>query len=156
MEITNAFTVWQLQAPLEQVWDAIYNSLEWPQWWKGVRLVKEIEKEDVNGINSVKIYTWQSVLPYQFTFTMRLTGKEQLKHLKGIAFGELEGSGEWFFSEHNGVTSITYYWNIFTNKRYMNIFSFLLKPALIYNHNRIMHWGAIGLAKKLDATLIKG
>ena len=149
-------THWQIQAPLQHVWGAIYNSLEWPEWWKGVKSVKEIEKGDINGINSVKLYTWQSVLPYQLTFTMRLTDNEPLKYLKGIAFGELEGSGEWFFSDQNGIINITYNWKVYTNKRWMNIFSFLLKPAFVYNHNIIMHWGALGLAKKTAGILIKG
>ena len=29
-------TKWQLKAPVEEVWNAVYNSLEWQQWWKGV------------------------------------------------------------------------------------------------------------------------
>ena len=37
-------THWELRVPLEQVWHAIYNSLEWPQWWKGVLEVIEIKK----------------------------------------------------------------------------------------------------------------
>ena len=49
--------------------------------------VVEIEKEDANGIKGVKAYTWKSVLPYKLTFTMRLTGKEPMRRLKGIAFG---------------------------------------------------------------------
>jgi hypothetical protein len=149
-------TKWELRSPVNDVWDAIYNSLEWPKWWKGVKSVVEIEKEDANGLNGVKMYTWQSVLPYELTFTMKLTGKEYLKNLKGVAFGDLEGTGEWFFSTENGVTYVTYNWNIYTNKPWMNFFYFLLKPLFVYNHNKIMHWGAVGLAKKLAATLIKG
>ena len=83
-------TNWELEAPLQQVWDAIYNSLEWPQWWKGVVSVEEIEKEDDKGINGVKVYTWKSVLPYKLKFSMRLTEKQPMKRLKGIAFGELD------------------------------------------------------------------
>ena len=82
-------TKWQLKASLADVWDAIYNSTEWPQWWKGVKAVIEIEKNDETGINGVRRYTWKSVLPYSLTFSMKLTEKEPLKRLRGIAFGEL-------------------------------------------------------------------
>ena len=138
------------------MWDAIYNSLEWPQWWKGVLSVEEIEKEDANGLNGVKAYTWKSVLPYKLTFTMRLKEKLPMKMLKGIAFGELEGQGEWTFSEQNGIIQIQYNWDVYTKKAWMNYLSFLLKPAFRYNHNVVMHWGAIGLAKKLNTKLLKG
>ena len=47
-------TKWQLKASLADVWDAIYNSTEWPQWWKGVKAVIEIEKNDEAGINGVR------------------------------------------------------------------------------------------------------
>ena len=149
-------TKWEIEAPLQQVWDAIYNSLEWCQWWKGVISVEEIEKGDSKGINGVKVYTWKSALPYKLIFTMRLTENEPLKRLKGIAFGELEGQGEWTFGEQNGIIQIQYKWNVYTKKAWMNYLSFILKPAFKYNHKVVMHWGAIGLAKKLHAKLLKG
>lgn len=149
-------TKWELQAPLEQVWDLIYNSLEWPQWWPGVTEVIEIKKNDVNGINGIRCYTWKSFLPYKLTFTMQLTEKEHLRHMKGVAFGELEGQGEWFFVQQNGVVYVQYNWDVFTNKKWMNYFSFFLKPVFKINHNIVMHWGAKGLARKLNTTLLKG
>ncbi len=87
---------------------------------------------------------------------MRLTENEYLKHIKGIAYGELEGQGEWFFSEDNGIAHIQYNWDVFTTKKWMNYLSFLLEPVFIYNHNVVMHWGERGLAKKLGTTLLKG
>lgn len=149
-------THWELKAPLEQVWDTIYNSLEWPQWWRGVKSVVEIQKNDANGINGIRAYTWKSFLPYELTFSMRLTEKEFLKRLKGIAFGELEGTGEWFFTEYDGIVHVQYNWNIITTKKWMNTLAFILKPVFKFNHNIVMHWGGMGLAKKLGTTLLKG
>ena len=145
-----------MKAPLEEVWNIIYNSLKWPQWWKGVKSVVEIQKNDANGINGIRKYTWGRYLPYELNFTMRLTENQPLKKLKGEAFGELEGTGEWFFTEHNGVVHVRYNWDIVTNKKWMNTFAFLLKPVFKFNHNIVMHWGGKGLAKKLGATLLKG
>ncbi|NCI50381.1 polyketide cyclase [Sediminibacterium roseum] len=147
-------TRWQIRAPLPQVWDAIYHSLEWPGWWKGVVAVRSIEEGDEDGIGGVREYTWRSVLPYQLRFSMRLTQNEKYKHLKGEAYGELEGEGEWFFEEKNGITYVQYNWTVFTNKKWMNWLSFILRPAFSYNHDVVMRWGAKGLAKKLDAELI--
>jgi uncharacterized protein YndB with AHSA1/START domain len=147
-------THWQIKAPLAEVWDAIYHSLEWPQWWKGVVAVNEIEKGDENGVGGVREYTWKSVLPYTLCFNMRLTELEKYKWLKGEAFGELEGVGEWFFREENGTTYLQYNWTVFTNKPWMNYLSFILKPAFNYNHNVVMHWGAEGLARRLSVEPI--
>lgn len=147
-------TRWQIRAPLEDVWDAIYNSLEWPQWWKGVVAATLIEEGDERGINGVREYTWRSILPYNLRFTSRLVEREDLRRLYGIAYGELEGEGTWHFFEKDGITYLQYDWKVFTNKKWMNTFSFILKPLFKYNHDIVMKWGAKGLAKKLDAELL--
>lgn len=147
-------TKWQIKAPLNQVWDAIYHSLDWPNWWRGVLAVRELEEGDERGINSVREYTWKSALPYKLAFNMRLTERDDLKRLAGVAFGELEGNGTWHFEHKDGITYVQYNWNVITNKAWMNWCSFLLKPAFQYNHDVVMKWGAEGLAKKLNAELI--
>ncbi|MBA4197317.1 MAG: polyketide cyclase [Chitinophaga sp.] len=147
-------TKWQIKAPLQEVWNAIYFSNDWPNWWKGVLSVTDVSTGNKDGIGDVKEYTWKSALPYQLAFNMKLTENKPHEKLAGIAFGELEGNGTWHFEEKNGITFITYYWNVITNKWWMNTFSFLLKPAFQYNHNVVMRWGAEGLAKKLNAELL--
>ena len=149
-------THWQLKASLQEVWDSIYESLQWPQWWRGVVSVKEVQPNDETGLHGTRQYTWKSFLPYQLQFNLQLTEKEPLKRLKGIATGELEGTGEWSFSEKDGIVDIHYHWNIVTRKKWMNWFAFILKPVFKFNHNVVMHWGGKGLAKKLGTTLLKG
>jgi Polyketide cyclase / dehydrase and lipid transport len=147
-------TRWQLRATINDVWNAIYESTEWPQWWKGVKDVKVIKENDASGVNGVREYTWKSVLPYELKFKMRLVEKDAPKHMRGEAFGELEGVGVWSLEEKDGITFVQYNWNVITNKAWMNWFSFLLKPLFKYNHDVVMRWGAEGLAKKLNAELI--
>jgi hypothetical protein len=145
---------WQLKAPLPDFWTSIYNSLEWPQWWKGVVSVIEIEKNNEEGINGVRNYTWKSVLPYTLNFNMKLVEKKPLQSLKGIAFGELDGNGEWTFTQKDSIVFVQYNWNVTTTKKWMNTFSFLLKPLFRINHNIVMRWGGKCLAKKLKTTLL--
>lgn len=149
-------TCWEVKAPLDKVWNTIYDSLEWPQWWGNVKKVVEIKPNDHNGINGIRAYTWKGALPYELSFAMRLTACEPMKRIRGIASGELEGVGEWTFTEDNEKVTIYYRWNVATTKKWMNTFGFLLKPFFIINHNMVMHLGAKGLAKKLGCTLIKG
>lgn len=147
-------TKWVIQAPVQLVWDSIYESAQWPGWWKGVLNVDVIEKGAPNGIDGIREYTWKSALPYKLSFRMKLVEREDNKMLRGIAFGELDGEGTWTFEEKNGISTIHYYWNVHTNKKWMNWFAFLLKPAFKYNHDIVMRWGAEGLSKKLNARLL--
>lgn len=147
-------TRWQIRAPLEEVWEAIYNSLEWPQWWKGVKKVRALTPGDERGINGIREYTWQSVLPYRLRFTSKLTEREDFSRLHGIAFGQLQGEGTWHFFTKDGITFLEYHWKVATTVRWMNAVSFLLKPLFRYNHDVVMKWGAKGLARKLNAELL--
>jgi hypothetical protein len=79
-------TRWQIKAPVEEVWDAIYNSLEWPSWWKGVTDAKEVEKGDERGINGVRELTWRSVLPYELKFLSKAYRKRRLQTLTWYCF----------------------------------------------------------------------
>jgi hypothetical protein len=147
-------TRWQLKAPVEEVWDAIYNSLEWPGWWKGVIAARSIEEGDERGINGIREYTWKSVLPYKLHFSSRLIEREDYKRLYGIASGQLEGEGTWHFFEKDGISYIECDWRVSTNIKWMNALSFMLRPLFRYNHTVVMKWGAKGLAKKLNAELL--
>jgi len=64
-------TIWRVSAPIDQVWNEINHSEAWPDWWKGVESVVELEKGDAAGVGSVRRYTWKSKLPYRLTFDMK-------------------------------------------------------------------------------------
>ena len=147
-------TTWKIQAPLRQVWDAIYFSEDWPGWWKDFTSVTEIEKGDENSIGSIRVYKLKSPVFYTLSFNLSLTKRVDLQYLEGKATGELEGTGAWQFSERNGITEVTCIWNVATNIKWMNALAFLLKPLFRYNHQLVMRNGAHALAARLNAPLI--
>ena len=147
-------TNWKIKAPVQKVWEAIFQSEKWPIWWKGVEAVEILEKENEQGLYGVRKYVWKSVLPYRLSFLMQVTERLEYDYLKGRAYGELEGEDSWAFSEKDGITAVTYYWNVSTNKGWMNMLSFMLKPLFQYNHNVVMRWGAAGLSKLLATEVV--
>jgi uncharacterized protein YndB with AHSA1/START domain len=58
-------TTWLLEAEREQVWDAIYESEHWPEWWHGVLEADKIEEGDEDGVGQYGRYVWKSKLPYK-------------------------------------------------------------------------------------------
>jgi hypothetical protein len=142
-------TVWHFHAPLEDVWDTIFETDLWPTWWRGVEKVELIRKGDPNEIGTVKRYTWKSKLPYRLVFDMRITRIERYAVIEGVASGELDGTGLWTFSNANGVTTVRYDWNIVTTKRWMNFLAPVAKPFFQWNHDVVMEWGRECLEKKL-------
>ena len=145
---------WQLGAPVEDVWEAIRESEKWPEWWKGVDGVEEIEAGDDQGIGSIRRYTLSSPTKYKLNFSLLLTDRLEYALLKGEASGDLEGTGAWHFAENGGVTYVECHWHVSTTVRWMNFLSPLLAPMFKYNHSVVMKWGAQSLARKLNAELL--
>ena len=145
-------TIWHVTAPIESVWNEIYHSEFWPNWWKGVESVVELKQGDKDGIDSVRRYTWKSLLPYKLTFDMRTVRVEPLSIIEAVATGELEGKGLWQFSVDRTGTVARYDWEVETTKLWMNILSPLARPLFKWNHDVVMGWGAEGLRKRLGAA----
>jgi hypothetical protein len=38
-------SIWQISAPIEQVWEEVYHAERWPTWWSYVVGVDELEAE---------------------------------------------------------------------------------------------------------------
>ncbi len=146
-------TIWRIQAPLPEVWEAIYHSERWPEWWRGVESVVELEQGSDGGVGNKRRYTWKGLLPYRLTFVIRATRIEHERLLEGTASGDLSGSGAWRFSHHDGVTLVRYEWRVRTTKGWMNVMVPLAKPLFRWNHDKVMAWGGTGLAARLRARL---
>ncbi|MEM7008708.1 MAG: SRPBCC family protein, partial [Thermodesulfobacteriota bacterium] len=114
-------TIWRVDAPLEKVWNEIYYTEYWPDWWKGVQKVEELQKGDDLGIGSIRRYTWQTKLPYKLIFEIETIKVEPMTYLEGISEGELDGKGIWRLSEKDDQTICRYDWIVETTKPWMNI-----------------------------------
>ena len=146
-------TTWVVDAPRERVWDAIYETERWPEWWRGVERVVKIEPGDEEGVGALYEHVWRSVLPYPVRFRVRITRVERPDVIEGRADGELAGTGRWrFFS--GGATAVTYEWNVRTTRAWMNAAAPVARPIFAWNHNAVMRNGGRGLAQLLGAPLL--
>ncbi|PSJ15911.1 SRPBCC family protein [Nitrosomonas supralitoralis] len=146
-------TEWRIDAPLVEVCDTIIHCLDWPIWWKNVKMVEKIENGDADGIGSVHRFTWKGRIPYRFTFDMRVTGFVPLSLLEGHALGEITGTGRWNFFREDELTVVRYHWHIYTNRRWMNLLAPIASPVFKWNHHQVMWQGAKGMACQLNARL---
>jgi uncharacterized protein YndB with AHSA1/START domain len=146
-------TTWILDAPREEVWDAIYEIERWPSWWRGVRKVEKLEHGGDDGIGALYRHEWRSVVPYPVRFETRITRIELPHLIEADADGELAGTGRWrFFGGRE--TAVTYEWNVRTTRPWMNVLAPVARPIFRWNHNVVMHQGGQGLADLLGADLL--
>jgi hypothetical protein len=147
-------TTWLLASPRQPVWDAIYDSERWPEWWHGVLEAEKLKAGDADGVGQEGRYVWKSKLPYRLEFLIRTTQVEEPYLLQGEAHGELAGTGRWRLSEEGGVTAVLYEWNVRTTKAWMNLLTPIARPVFAVNHDYVMRNGAEGLAKLLGCELL--
>lgn len=147
-------THWHLTAPIDVVWDAIHEVEDWPQWWRYVRAVVELQKGDANGVGAVRRFTWTSRLPYALTFEMRAAVVERPTFMEGIALGDLSGHGRWRLSSEGATTRVRYEWTVGTTKPWMNALAPLMAPVFRWNHGQVMAEGGRGLARHLGVALL--
>jgi hypothetical protein len=147
-------TRWQLEASLDDVWNAIVQAEAWPRWWRYLRRVELVESGDADGVGAVRRFVWSSRLPYRLAFDMRTASLERLRFIEGTAAGELNGSGPWDFSVQGAVNTVRYTWIVATDRPWMNRLAPILAPVFRWNHDGVMAQRGRGLARYLGVRLV--
>lgn len=147
-------TIWRIEAPMEDVYAVILDSLHWPDWWPSVKKVRQIAPGDANGIDSIRRYSWQGKLPYRVVFDVCATRIDELAAIEGNACGDLDGVGRWKFTRKGAVSVVHYEWHVHSTRWWMNLVAPLARTYFIRNHAQIMEQGGRSLARLLKAPLI--
>src|SRR6185295_6572753 len=147
-------TSWYFDAPIERVFGVLNDSAAFPEWWSGVTAVEVLEAGGADGVGELARYSWRSVLPYTLHFDSRVTRVEPPYLIEGHATGDVDGVGVWRLFAGAGGTAVLYSWRVSTTKAWINLCGPLARPAFRWNHDRVMHQGGVGLAKRLSASLL--
>lgn len=147
-------TTWVLEAERERVWDAIYESERWPEWWPGCVQTTRLAVGDERGLGQRGIYEWRARLPYSVRFEIVSTAVEPPRLLAGDASGDLAGRGIWRFYSEGEMTALVYDWEVRVAKRWMALLGPVARPLLRANHDWVMRSGGEGLARRLGCRLL--
>jgi hypothetical protein len=130
------------------VWWTLRDAERWPEWWRGVERVTVLEPDA-----SFRI-AWKSRIPYELEFEFTVRDMDEPCSMSGVASGALAGEGHWQLFQQDGVTAVTYEWNVRTTKTWMNAIGPVARPLFAYNHDVVMRWGGEGLARRLGCQLL--
>ena len=150
-------THWRADAPIDTVFVTIADVDAWPEWWRGVRAATLIERTDdgrgTDGVGTRYRFEFRSRLPYSLAFELVVTDVDRPTLIVGRASGELTGEGRWTFKSQGDATDVTYEWNVSTTRWWMNLLGPVARSVFAWNHDVIMDWGRIGLARRLGARV---
>ena len=144
-------TIWHIPAPIESVWPCLIHTESWPDWWKYVASVKEIEPGSPQGILNKRSYRWHTCLPYSLHLEMTVTQLIPGKSVTVAVTGDLSGTGHCTVSVEAEYTRVEFHWQVHTCKPWMNRISTLARPIFEWNHARVMEQGESGLIEHLSA-----
>lgn len=146
-------STWQIQAPIERVWEEIYHTERWPSWWKYVVGVDQLEPGGADGVGKCQRLLFRTRMPYTLEFEACLTCVQPPSKLEAVATGELEGTGRWTLTSADGGTLARYDWDVRTTKRWMNLLAPVARPLFNWNHHELMRVGGESLARRLGTSL---
>jgi hypothetical protein len=147
-------TTWLLETSRHAAWEVLQDPVRWPEWWRGVVRVAELDAGDTERVGSRYRIAWRSRVPYDLEFDFTVRRVDPPCCMAGDAAGELRGSGVWRLFEQDGVTAVVYDWDVDTTKRWMNMLRPVARPVFEYNHDAVMRWGGEGLARRLGVRLL--
>jgi uncharacterized protein YndB with AHSA1/START domain len=147
-------TTWLLETSRASAWEVLEQPQQWPEWWRGVERVEELDGGDADRVGSRYRIAWRSRIPYELEFDFTVRKVDSPCCMEGDATGDLQGSGRWLLFERDGVTAVIYEWKVATTKRWMNLIGPVARPVFDYNHDVVMRWGGEGLARRLGVRLL--
>jgi uncharacterized protein YndB with AHSA1/START domain len=144
---------WQIQAPIERVWEEIYHAERWPDWWRYVARVEELEPGGADGTGKRLRALFRTRLPIMVGFDVRVTRVQPPSELVVQSTGELGGTGRWTLAPAEGGTLVRCYWDVRTTRPWMNVLAPVARPVFSWNHDELMREGGQSLARRLGADL---
>ena len=144
---------WKLGAPRQAVFDAIVDFRSWADWWPGLEEITETDPGGPDGIGQEAQSRWRGPIGYVFRFSIVAVERREPEFLKGLASGDLSGTGSWSLSEYQGWTDVTLDWNVSAKRKWMEFLAPVARPVFVHGHDHVMRAGAEGLAGHLGVEM---
>ncbi|MEO8888057.1 MAG: SRPBCC family protein [Jatrophihabitantaceae bacterium] len=137
-------SVWQLAAPVQDVYAALVDVAAYPSWWPQVRSARWV------GDSSGEIRC-RSLLPYDLVFVVhREIEDADGGVLRARLEGDLSGSSQWTIRAEGGGSVAVFDEDVVVGKAAVRLAGRLARPALRFNHDLMMRAGERGLRKQLS------
>jgi uncharacterized protein YndB with AHSA1/START domain len=137
-------STWRIDADPDRVYATLADVATYPSWWPQVRAA--IKFDDVSGELRCR-----SMLPYDLVFVIR--GEvEDAEHriLRATLDGDLAGTSQWEITSDGTGTVAVFDEDVVVRKALIRAIGPLARPALRYNHDRMMRAGERGLREHLS------
>ena len=121
-------SVWQVEAPFEDVYTVLSDVTSYPAWWPEIRSMTPL------GSNRFEMVA-RSALPYELRFVSEEDPAQRRRDvIHARLTGDLEGFARWTMQESGGGCRLVYDQEVETHKALLDALAPLARPAFRANH----------------------
>jgi polyketide cyclase/dehydrase/lipid transport protein len=136
-------SVWRIAADPDRVYAALADVAEYPTWWPQVHEARQLD--DASGELRCR-----SLLPYDLVFVIRRELEDAQRRVLGASLdGDLVGSSQWTITDDGAGTRAVFEEDVVVRKALIRLVGPAARPALRFNHDRMMRAGERGLRAHL-------
>lgn len=135
---------WRLSADPDRVYAALVDVPGYLSWWPQVHSARQLDDESGE-------LRCRSLLPYDLVFVARREIEDaERRILRAHLSGDLTGASQWTITANGAGTIAVFDEDVVVRKALIRVVGPLARPALRFNHDRMMHAGERGLRKYLS------
>jgi hypothetical protein len=137
-------STWQIDAAPDAVYTTLANVAAYPSWWPQVHAATQFD--DFSGELRCR-----SLLPYDLVFVIRREIEDADRRiLRATLDGDLAGTSQWEITPDGTGTLAVFDEDVVVRKTLIRLVGQIARPALRYNHDRMMRGGERGVRQHLS------
>ena len=129
---------WTVPAAPEAVADLLIDLERYPSWWREIRAVASLGEDDA-------LVVCRSWLPYSLDLHLTAISR-RLPVLQIDMDGDLVGTARWTLSPDPAGTRMVFDQQVRVTNRLLGLASYVARPLLVWNHDRMMRSCVSGLS----------
>lgn len=137
-------STWRIDADPDRAYAALADVATYPSWWPQMRAATQLD--DVSGELRCR-----SLLPYGLVFVVRREVEDADRRiLRATLDGDLAGTSQWEITSDGAGARAVFDEDVVVHKALIRLVGPMARPALRYNHDRMMRAGERGLRQHLS------
>src|SRR5437660_521776 len=101
---------WDVEAPQEQVFDALADARTYPQWWRPI--YKEVHADGPAEVGRVSRQRFSARLPYTLSTESKIVAMERPNRFEVEVTGDLRGHGVWTLTPRDDKVHVRFDWRV--------------------------------------------
>lgn len=123
---------WDVDAPIEAVFNVLADVRTYPDWWTPVYL--EVEADGPPTVGRVSRQHFKGRLPYHLRTTSEIVRLEPPTEFEVKVEGDLSGRGIWTLTPGDRGVHIRFDWRVRADRPLLRLLTPLLRPLFRWNH----------------------